>query len=312
MRDRHGRIWVGTVGGAAFYEPGSERPDQVAKRLLLRGRLLPEGRLLESGERLSYRSSSIRFDYTLLSFFREETSAYRSRLVGLEAQPTSWGNESAREFVHLPAGNYRFQAWGRDYAGNVTGPVEIAFAIRPAPWQTLWARLALLVLIAGLVDLIVRHRSRRHARRERELTEQVEARTRQLHEANRALMKALLRRSGHLGRQPAAIRRALEHEWRRAERMRIPPALIMIDVDRFKEFNDTYGHQRATRSCARWPRAERWSEAERRPPWPLRRRGVRSHPPRHQPRRRRAGCRTAAAADQTAGDRARRFPSRRT
>ena len=32
-------------------------------------------------------------------------------------------------------------------------------------------------------------------------------------------------------------------EWRRCERLKKPMALVMVDVDHFKKYNDTYGHQ---------------------------------------------------------------------
>ncbi len=42
----------------------------------------------------------------------------------------------------------------------------------------------------------------------------------------------------------------LDHEWRRCRRNRTPLALLMIDIDCFKQYNDSYGHQ-AGDNCLR-------------------------------------------------------------
>ena len=49
----------------------------------------------------------------------------------------------------------------------------------------------------------------------------------------------------------------LDNEWRRALRSRSPIALLMIDVDHFKAFNDTHGHQAGDAALASSPNASR-------------------------------------------------------
>ncbi|MBV7540613.1 diguanylate cyclase [Acidovorax sp. sic0104] len=78
--------------------------------------------------------------------------------------------------------------------------------------------------------------------RNRELQALVDERTEALAQANRRL-ELLSNTDGLTG---IANRRhfdeALAREWARAQRARAPLALIMLDVDVFKHFNDHYGH----------------------------------------------------------------------
>ncbi len=78
---------------------------------------------------------------------------------------------------------------------------------------------------------------------ERTLTQRVEERTRQLQILNEKL-EALTLVDGLTG---VANRRhfdqMLHKEWLRMERLRQPLALLMLDVDWFKAYNDHYGHQ---------------------------------------------------------------------
>ncbi len=75
------------------------------------------------------------------------------------------------------------------------------------------------------------------------LEEMVQQRTEQLRQANEALQKMSL----HDPLTGIANRRyfdnKLREEWNRALRKQASVSLLMIDVDRFKDYNDLYGHQ---------------------------------------------------------------------
>jgi len=75
------------------------------------------------------------------------------------------------------------------------------------------------------------------------LFQEVRRANRALAEANRRL-EELSRTDGLTG---VANRRqfedVFEREWRRAQRAKGPIALLMIDIDEFKKYNDHYGHQ---------------------------------------------------------------------
>jgi diguanylate cyclase (GGDEF)-like protein len=241
--DGQGRLWIGTIGGAAAFDPEVEFHDRRPKRLRLRGQPVGcvECALFDRGT-LAHDQNRVQFDYALLSFFGESLTRYRTQLVGYEENPSSWSPAVSREVAALAPGSYVFRVWGRDAAGNISGPEELAFVVRPAPWQTRWAQLLLLCAAAVVVLVVVRARSRAHQRRERALEELVEARTRQLKRANELLVDL-----SYVDALTAVPNRRrfddqFAEEWKRCLRASSPISLVMIDIDSFKGYNDAYGH----------------------------------------------------------------------
>ncbi len=205
MVDRLGRIWIGTTGGAAMLDPAEER-SVPASRLRIERTLVNGGALGQSsdphalptwpsleGTRLSYDRNDLVFESTLLSFYKESATEYRSQLVGLESAPTAWGSDATRTFSRLPAGDYVFRVWARNYAGSVTGPLDVSFTVGVAPWRTWWAYTIYGLAILGLAYAGVRLRVQSYERRTRRLEEKVADRTRELDAKNHELAEAVAR-----------------------------------------------------------------------------------------------------------------------
>jgi serine/threonine protein kinase/ligand-binding sensor domain-containing protein len=186
--DPLGRVWAGTVAGAAALEATAEADDLTPKRLLLERTLLYAKPFdLASHPELSYEEDTLSFELALLSFHREADSTFRTQLVGLEREPSGWTPDSKVRYTSLPAGAYELRAWGRDYAGNVSGPIRTAFRVRPAPWRTWWAMLGYAVAGASLVAFGVRLRVATLKQRAEELLKRVDQRTAELAARNREL-----------------------------------------------------------------------------------------------------------------------------
>lgn len=123
-------------------------------------------------------------------------------------------------------------------SGRIPGELQMAFAFGATDYLMKPLR-ETEVLSRIRSALKLKHEVDRRRSREKELLEV----TKQLTDLNSLLARHSLV-DGLLG---CANRRCfdttLEQEWRRGFRSNLPISLILLDVDFFKQFNDTYGHQ---------------------------------------------------------------------
>ena len=243
--DKSGRIWMGTAKGLAMFDTRNEQPDLAPKPLRIDNAGLTDGsRVLRGGDVLSHRERNLTFSGALLAYGDESRIRYRYQLAGFDVQPSAWSESGVKEYTNLGAGDYAFRLWGRDAQGIVSGPVDLRFTVKSAPWLTLWAFVGYAVLIVLTGYALMQLRLRALAARTRELETEVAARTKDLVVA-RDKLERLATEDGLTG---VANRRkfdeVLEQEWKRAQRDGTWLTLALLDVDFFKRYNDRYGHAR--------------------------------------------------------------------
>jgi diguanylate cyclase (GGDEF)-like protein len=119
----------------------------------------------------------------------------------------------------------------------------MAIDILPHWYETLWWKLAVCLFSVLCVLAIVKVRTAFLLRQRAELESRVGERTRELNLATQQLAR-LASQDGLTG---IANRRhfdgVLDQEIQRSHRSGEPLALLLIDVDDFKSYNDSYGHQ---------------------------------------------------------------------
>src|SRR5205085_2392239 len=113
------------------------------------------GKQVGDADELQHDENSLRFEFTLVTFEHADDVRYSTQLVGLDESPSAWTPDANKEYTTLPRGSYAFRVWSRDHRGIVSGPIEVAFTVRPAPWLTVWALLAYVAVAALAVYALV-------------------------------------------------------------------------------------------------------------------------------------------------------------
>ena len=237
----------------SFEPDADDRPDNPP-RMLLRS----VSRLAADGEhqplpiqtqlplRLPAGDFAIHFNFALPELSRAGSARFRGRLVGYEEAFSEWSAARNYSYWRLRPGHYRLELQARDSKGRISEIQPYSLIIEPAWYETLAARSGTAVLLLMLLGLTtrgyVRWRTARVAADNLRLEATVEARTHQLAEANRQLDTM-----AHLdGLTGIANRRRLDAYlpgvWKRCAEQKRPLALLLIDVDLFKHYNDQHGH----------------------------------------------------------------------
>jgi diguanylate cyclase (GGDEF)-like protein len=261
--DDDGVVWFGSDRGLYRYEPSTAQPTFVQPPPMVRGVIVGEGTQANGrdGMSLAHAFRRLRIDLAPASY--RPGILYQYRLDGLDSNWSQWTEESFVDFTNLAEGDYTFRARTRGPAGSVSKEAHWSFTVLPPWYRTVWAFVLWLLAATSVVLLIVRIRTRtlsRHAehlrRRVSDRTKELRSTVEQLRDAQRALVhknERLEQANARLERMSLVdeltgianrryFQRALSEEWDRARMHEQPLALILIDLDHFKELNDTHGH----------------------------------------------------------------------
>ena len=248
--DPDGSAWIGTSAGLSHLihsEPPAGAHPLTARieNATWGGHALS----LDKPSKLPWQSGDLDVDFAVFSYRNENAISFRYRLVGLEEDWSTTREHSVR-YPKLPAGHYRLEVVAEDSGVHrVSKPAVLVFEIKPPWWMTPTAWLFAGIAILALGALFMRWRLMRLIAMQKRLEKQVAERTHALQTERRELLatREVLRQqatrdglTGLLNR--VAILEVLDREWKRAEREKMGLAVIIADVDHFKQFNDTFGH----------------------------------------------------------------------
>lgn len=254
--DGGARVRFASGDGVLQYDLGAARSVQSrAPRLALRAvEYIDEDRNLRSrlplqpAQPMRYTQGrfGLSFRFALPDYLREDGVRYQARLRGFSETFPEWSESRIYTYNRLEPGEYRFEARALDNHGRISEIEPYTFIVRPVWYRSGWALgLWILLGVAAVIGLTlwVDRRRAQHLERERiRLENMVAERTRELESANTQLDLA-----AHLdGLTELANRRRLndylEQAWAWCLAAERPLAVVVVDVDHFKLYNDRYGH----------------------------------------------------------------------
>jgi diguanylate cyclase (GGDEF)-like protein len=255
IRTRDGRLWVATARGVAVIDPRARIRNTVAPPVHIEDVLIDGNPAPERPLRVPSEAQRLDLRYTALSLRAPEGLRFRYLLEGYDRDWVEAGANRVAHYTKLAPGTYTLRVIATNEDGvRSIGEARLDVTVAPRWFETWWARLLAIALIAAAVWGAVRLRlAALRARKNEELArayEHMQQMAEELEDTNRQLAVAnvRLRALSYLdGLTGVANRRrfdeALEEACAAAIEEGEPLSLVLIDLDHFKQLNDTQGHQ---------------------------------------------------------------------
>jgi len=243
--DSQGNLWFGTFTGLFSYNPELEfidtvppftkittveinaNPVQITKKFLK----LPGSR------------SSVRIEFVGLSFKDETDVTYSYRLLGYNDEWSKPSKKNEITFINLKPGHYTFQVKSFNRERIPSRNIAAYSFFIPAPlWQRPYFQVLTFIAFILLLYALTQMRVKWAKRNEEKFKRMVKEKTRELEQKSYELEQLAITDplTGLYNRRHLNDKIKMEIE--RSKRYRRKFSYLMIDVDGFKQINDTFGH----------------------------------------------------------------------
>lgn len=235
--DADGTIWFAGDEALHRYDASARTVVHPQPRPLIRRVVAADGKPVSAP--LPYSFRRLRIEFAPLSY--QPGILYQYRLGSDEAW-SAWTAEPSIDYTNLDEGDHIVHLRTRSAAGVMSPEATWRFTVL-APWYRSRPVLLLwIVAAAAVITAIVRLRTRALRKQADRLRMLVAERTEELEQANAHLERLSLldELTGIANRR--YFQRALVEDWNSALADRRPLALVIVDLDHFKQLNDQHGH----------------------------------------------------------------------
>jgi len=236
--DDDGVVWFPSDKGLFRYEPTAATATAVAQRApLIRHIAAP----------LRHDFGRMRIEFAPVSY--RPGVEYQYRLDPIDRDWSRWTDQPFIDYTTLEAHDYTFRLRARGPSMVPSAERRWTFSVLPPWYRTGWAYALWALLAITLLMLVIRTRTQALRRQAERLRQKVAEKTAELQQTVQLLEQANTRLealsleddlTGIANRR--YFERSLMDEWNRARRREHPLALILLDLDHFKELNDRRGH----------------------------------------------------------------------
>ncbi|MBL7935667.1 MAG: hypothetical protein JNM51_07650, partial [Bacteroidia bacterium] len=110
---------------------------------------------------LKYAHNSLTFEFSATNYSDEQNNQFSYFLEGHDKDWSVWSTKKDKEYSDLPEGNYTFHVKAKSIYNTISTESSYAFKILPPWYRTVWAYIAYVISVIGIIYLIVRLSVRR-------------------------------------------------------------------------------------------------------------------------------------------------------